>query len=126
MNQAAAPGAICNVCSAQLAPLTGDEETPHCPRCRSNRRIRALIALLSRELFGVAIAAPDFPPMKSVRGLGITDWPEVAEPLAAKFDYVNTFYDRPPRFDITNPGDDRGQSGQRFAGCRFLAGAARL
>jgi len=71
--------------------------------------MRALIALLSRELYGVTIALPDFPSMKSVRGLGMSDWPVVADQLAQKFDYINTFYDRPPYFDVTNAGQHREQ-----------------
>ncbi|HLW76813.1 MAG TPA: methyltransferase domain-containing protein [Bryobacteraceae bacterium] len=70
--------------------------------------MRAIVALLSREIYGVTIAVPDFPSMKSLRGMGMSDWPDLAERLTQKFDYVNTYYDRPPYFDITNPGKDRG------------------
>ncbi len=100
--------ALCNICRSQLLPLSGDREESNCPHCRSNIRMRALIALLSRELYGVTIAVPDFPAMKSVRGMGMSDWPELAERLTQKFDYVNTYYDRPPYFDVTNPGEGRG------------------
>jgi len=66
-------------------------------------RTRSLMLLLSLELFGVAMTVPEFPRVNSIRGLGMTDWPEYARRLADKFDYRNTFYNREPRFDITDP-----------------------
>lgn len=111
MSNGAAARARCNICRAQLRPVSADRELVNCPDCGSNGRMRALIALLSREIFGVVIALPDFPPMKSVRGIGMSDAPELAQRMAEKFDYVNTFYDRPPYFDVTSaaaPDDDRG------------------
>lgn len=66
--------------------------------------------LLSLELFGTALTLPEFPRIKSLRGLGMTDWPEYARRLGEKFDYRNTFYNREPRLDITNPPPE--ESGQ--------------
>ena len=66
-------------------------------------RLRSLIALLSREILGVELALPDFPVLKSVRGAGMSDPGNLAERLAEKFDYVNTFYHQPPRLDIVEP-----------------------
>lgn len=59
--------------------------------------------LLSQELFGTALAVPEFPRIKCLRGVGMTDWPEYARRLGDKFEYRNTFYNREPRLDITNP-----------------------
>jgi SAM-dependent methyltransferase len=70
-------------------------------------RLRSLIALLSREIFGVELALPDFPVVKGVRGAGMSDPQELAERLAEKFDYVNTFYHQEPRLDIVNPGQEQ-------------------
>jgi SAM-dependent methyltransferase len=64
-------------------------------------RVRALLHLLSLELFGRSLTAADFPKLKSVRGMGMTDKPGYAGILADKFDYTNTCYDRAPRFDFT-------------------------
>ena len=57
--------------------------------CGSNVRVRALIHLLSVELFGHSIVLADFPVMKSIRGLGMTDKACYADVLASKFDYKN-------------------------------------
>jgi SAM-dependent methyltransferase len=67
--------------------------------------VRALIALLSRELLGVAMTLPEFPILKGIRGIGMSDSPELAERLAEKFDYTNTFYHQPPFFDVTHPAE---------------------
>ena len=51
-------------------------------------RVRALIAMLSREVFGIELALPEFPVMKGIRGIGMSDSPELASRLAEKFDYT--------------------------------------
>jgi SAM-dependent methyltransferase len=58
-------------------------------------------------LFGAALALPDFPTLKGLRGLGMSDSTELAKRLAEKFDYTNTFYHQAPRFDVTqvSPND---------------------
>jgi SAM-dependent methyltransferase len=58
---------------------------------------------LSMELFGLDISLPEFPRVKSLRGLGTSDSTQYALLLAEKFDYRNTFYDREPKFDIVRP-----------------------
>jgi len=68
--------------------------------------MRSLIALLSREIFGVTLAIPDFPVVKGVRGIGMSDAPEMAQRLAEKFEYTNTFYHTNPRLDIADPAQD--------------------
>jgi len=65
--------------------------------------LRALVALLSQELFGLQMTLPEFPALKSLRGIGMTDPSALAGRLAEKFDYTNTFYHQAPRFDITQP-----------------------
>lgn len=95
----------CNICGAECQRPTGGfgREVESCSACRSTVRVRALIAVLSRELFGASLALPDFPTLKGLRGFGMSDSPELAERLAAKFDYTNTFYHQAPRLDITQP-----------------------
>jgi len=66
-------------------------------------RVRALIALLSEELFGIPMTLVEFPVMKGVRGIGMSDSDELAEKLAQKLDYTNTFYHQAPQFDVTKP-----------------------
>ena len=55
------------------------------------------------ELFGHSLILADFPRLKSVRGLGMSDKGCYASILEEKFDYRNTFYDREPRFDFSQP-----------------------
>ena len=68
-------------------------------------RTRAIIHMLSRELFGADLALPDFPVLKGIRGIGISDSADYAERLAARFEYRNTHYHKEPRFDIVNPSE---------------------
>lgn len=59
--------------------------------------------LLSSELFGRNLMVSEFPRLKALRGLGMTDHECYAKILAERFDYVNTHYHREPRFDFTEP-----------------------
>lgn len=98
----------CNLCGAfcETASEAPGREVSSCSACHSTVRLRGLAALLSRELFGVDLALPDFPPLKSIRAIGMSDPPELASQLAEKFDYTNTFYHQSPRFDVANPSED--------------------
>lgn len=95
----------CNLCGqpSRVAREGLDRESPTCPTCSSNLRTRGLIRALSLEIFGANLALPDFPRVKSIRGLGIGDSPTYAGRLAEVFDYRNTFFAREPRLDITAP-----------------------
>jgi hypothetical protein len=64
-------------------------------------RIRSVAVLLARELLGADLTLPDLPVLKGIRGLGMSDGPELAAQLEKKFDYRNTFYHKAPRFDVT-------------------------
>ncbi len=55
------------------------------------------------ELFGVSLPVTDFPRVKSLRGIGLSDSPEYADRLVERFDYRNTSQAREPRLDIANP-----------------------
>ena len=93
----------CNICGRknQYSGEAFDRERPSCRHCHSNLRTRALIGALSQELFGLQLALPDFPRVKSLRGIGTSDNNQYARRLAEVFDYRNTFYDREPRFDLS-------------------------
>ena len=93
---------ICGVACKRLSEPPG-REVPSCSACGSTVRLRSLIALLSREIFGIELALPDFPVLKGVRGIGMSDPPELAQRLAEKFEYTNTFYHQEPRLDIVDP-----------------------
>jgi SAM-dependent methyltransferase len=96
---------VCNVCGASCPrPIEGlGRETENCAQCGSTVRLRALIALLSREIFGVVMALPEFPVLKGIRCIGMSDAPDLSGRLAEKFDYTNTFYHQAPQFDVTHP-----------------------
>src|SRR4051794_27475061 len=100
---------VCNICGQQSTVPSIEHEPSSCTRtgCRSNVRLRALIHMLSTELFGAGYLLPDLPPMPAIKGLGLSDQESYATRLAKKFDYTNTFFDREPRLDITESHPDR-------------------
>jgi SAM-dependent methyltransferase len=96
---------LCNICGTEcVRPLEGiSREGAGCAVCNSSTRVRAVIALLSQELLGVPMTLPEFPVLKGIRGIGMSDSPELAERLAQKLDYTNTFYHQAPRLDVVEP-----------------------
>ncbi len=103
---------VCNVCGAvNPRPAEGFErERPGCAACGSNVRLRGMLRALSQELFGLDLTLPEFPRVKSLRGLGLSDADSCAERLAQKFDYRNTYFHREPFLDITQVSE--AESGQ--------------
>jgi SAM-dependent methyltransferase len=93
----------CNICDARndLPRSQFGREIPTCAGCGSTVRRGALMRILSREIFGMDLRISDFPVLKGIRGLGMSDSLDYAKRLAEKFDYRNTYYDREPKFDIT-------------------------
>jgi hypothetical protein len=95
----------CNLCGhanrRERAELTREAHT--CARCSSSVRVRSIIHVLSLELLGVSLPLPDFPHLKSLRGVGTSDSCVYADRLAQKFDYRNTFYDTAPKLDLAKP-----------------------
>ena len=89
----------CNVCGTYNQGERFATEPASCG-CGSNVRLRALVHLISMELFGVSFPLPDFPRLQAIAGLGMTDKECYSAALARKFDYTNTYYDRDPRLDI--------------------------
>jgi SAM-dependent methyltransferase len=98
---------LCNICGRNNTIEVLEQETSSCAGCGSNVRLRSLVYLLSRELFGEGFILPDFPRLPGIKGLGLSDQASYAVPLAEKFDYTNTYYDRQPRLDITEAHPDR-------------------
>lgn len=98
----------CNICGiANQAPLkTLDRESPTCRRCGSSVRLRSMIDLLSRALFGASLPIARFPRASGKCGIGISDALAYAGRLARKLDYVNTFYHQAPRMDVCAPDPD--------------------
>jgi SAM-dependent methyltransferase len=98
---------LCNICGRTNTIEVLEQEGSSCADCGSNVRLRALVYLLSMELFGDGLILPDFPRLPGIKGLGLSDQASYAVPLATKFDYTNTYYDREPRLDITAAHPDR-------------------
>ena len=94
----------CNICGNTETRTLSDlgRETPSCRSCGSTVRWRAIIHLLSTELFSQSLALPEFPLRKELKGLGLSDWPAYADRLAQKLSYTNTYYHQPPRLDIAD------------------------
>lgn len=96
----------CNVCGTHNAswPLAAlDRDVPSCRGCGSSVRMRSVVWLLSKALHGKALALPEWPVRKDLRGLGLSDWSGYARWLVVKTDYTNTFFHTSPRLDICAP-----------------------
>ena len=93
----------CNICGRRNRRPLADfaREQASCDGCNSSVRARAIIHMLSRELFGADLTLPDFPRVKALRGIGLSDFC-YDERLARKVDYKNSFYHKEPRFDVMN------------------------
>jgi len=102
----------CNVCGGKgffdEASLT-DPEAPSCTACLSNVRHRWLVHRLSLELFGRSLALPHFPGSKSIAGLGLSGPPMLAKGFSRSLNYLNTFYDSEPAFDIRSDDSPIGE-----------------
>lgn len=98
---------ICNICGCQnlavARELVQNREAQSCVHCRSSLRMRAVVHALSNELYGESLLLPEFPPDKTVVGLGMSDWVGYASWLEKKFSYTNTYYHTEPRLDIVSP-----------------------
>jgi SAM-dependent methyltransferase len=100
---------VCNICGSACRSEVLDRELPSCDKCGSNVRFRWIVHALSTEIFGESLLLKKFPKRKKIRGIGMSDSPQIADVLSSRFDYTNTSYHREPKFDITAPPqDDRG------------------
>lgn len=98
----------CNICANQTSsPVERlSREVASCHVCGSTVRMRAIVHVLSMELFGDSLTLPDFPKRKDLRGIGMSDWDGYAKPLEKLFDYTSTYYHQEPRLDITDIDED--------------------
>lgn len=94
----------CNICGKYCRSKIIDlkREEPSCSGCGSTVRMRAIIHLLSMELFGKSLIIHDFPKRRDIKGIGMSDWEGYAKPLAQKLGYINTYYHKTPKLDITS------------------------
>lgn len=108
-------GFRCNICGRRNKVGTerfAREETS-CP-CNSTVRLRALVHVLSRELFGESYAIPDMPKRKDLVGVDMSGAATYSARLPARLGYINTYLHKPPRLDITDPDP------QWLGGCDFV------
>lgn len=98
----------CNICgTGNEGTLEGlDRERITCSHCGSSVRFRAMVCLVTRETLGAPLALPSLAPRRDIAGLGLSDAWSYAHRLAARFDYVNTFYHASPRLDICDVGPE--------------------
>lgn len=94
----------CNVCgrSARAPQAKVTREQPTC-RCGSTVRLRALVHVLSLEMFGTSRALPDFDRRPDIVGVDMSGANTYADGLARKFSCTNTFLHKSPHLDITDP-----------------------
>lgn len=104
----------CNICGrACMTPVSElGRERPSC-RCGSTVRTRAIVHILSTELFGQSLAIPDFPIRHDLLGWGMSD-AGYSDKLPGKLNYINTFYHQEPRLDITAALDPRNEGSLDF------------
>ncbi len=92
---------ICgNPCKSKVAELS--RENISCSICRSTVRTRAIINVLSLELFGKSLVIADFPTRLDIVGIGMSDHDEYSRRLQQKLGYNNTYYHQEPMLDITS------------------------
>lgn len=98
----------CNICGrfCRCERWQLDRELASCRGCGSTVRMRSIIGLLTRELFGATQPLEQLPVRKHIRGVGLSDWDQYGRRLAKVVDYTNTYYHQEPRLDITRIGDD--------------------
>ncbi|MCF7977048.1 MAG: class I SAM-dependent methyltransferase [Chromatiaceae bacterium] len=95
----------CNICESKNRILRGKfhRELAPCSGCGSNARFRGVIYALSLGLYKESRDLKHFDKDRNVKGVGMSDWEGYASILRKKFNYRNTFYDKPPALDINNP-----------------------
>lgn len=74
----------CNICgTGNTMPRDQlERDTSSCLECGSTMRLRAMIHILSTELFGESLVAKDFPVRTDIVGIGLSDWGGYAKILA--------------------------------------------
>lgn len=109
------PGTLtfkCNICGTmcEVPAAALSREEPSCKSCGSTVRMRGMMHALSIALFGRALTLPEFPESKDLLGKGMSDWDGYAKPLSIKLGYINTYYHKAPKLDVTNISRDDEQS----------------
>ncbi len=94
----------CNLCGHKVsAPeaMVAGREIRSCYHCGSTQRMRWLIHLLSTGLYTQSLPIPEFP-ISPLNGIGMSDPYPLASRLKKKISYLNTYYHKAPKLDITD------------------------
>ncbi len=93
----------CNICGNKNINTLEElhREIPTCKYCGSNVRFRSIIHLLALNLFGESVCLDDYPIRDDISGIGFSDWEGYAELLSKKINFINTYYHKEPKVDIT-------------------------
>ena len=98
---------ICALCGSPLRTVAHAIEEVACDNCQSTWRCEAVARVLLRTLnYPAGKTLANISTDLSRRGLGISDDWRLSTRLASRFDYVNTYYHRFPRIDISNPPNE--------------------
>jgi SAM-dependent methyltransferase len=69
-------------------------------------RNRAIVHLLTTELFGRSMTIRELPRRRDISGIGLSDSENYAKRLSDKLGYTNTFFHQEPRLDIAAVPED--------------------
>ena len=92
----------CIVCGRISRSGLPGRESMQCHRCGATWRARAMVLGVLQSLGYSNTALKDAREDWSIRGLGTSDDIKIAKQLVNKFDYVNTYYHKGPKLDLTD------------------------
>lgn len=96
----------CNVCAGInefVEVTTLDRETGQCRHCHAQVRLRAIVHLISKAMFGQSMPVKYWPENTGIKGIGISDWAGYQPFFEQKIDYINGQYHEEPRIDVRSP-----------------------
>lgn len=95
----------CNICdhANHVSPTFLERDNPSCAKCHSSVRLRAIVQVLTTELFGESLRISQiYPHRQHVSGLGLSCWDGYAIPLSRALGFTNTYFHQAPKLDIAN------------------------
>jgi len=106
----------CVVCGRMSRAGEPGRESMQCDRCGATWRARAMVLGVLQSLGYSNTTLSDVQEDWSIRGLGTSDDIKIAKKLGNKFDYVNTYYHKGPKLDLTDV-DSQWRETARFVIC---------
>lgn len=95
---------LCSICGnpflSKIEDL--DPNVKNCTSCESTVRWRSIAAIVSILLTGKAVPLPMIPPRLDIKAMGMSCMLPFAKLLSEKINFINTFFDKEPKFDIAN------------------------